>query len=191
MKRGFKAECESLATAVRAEIGLDTRVPLNPRDLAAHLSIPIHPLSSLRGEAVAGAVRYATVENRAVLSAMTIFPDWPLPHRLIVYNDGNTRARQNSDISHELSHGLLMHEPRNAIANGCRSYDKAEEDQAAWLSGCLLVPRDAALTVAMSAASIHIAAMEYGVSVDLMRMRVNATGARTQANRAQARRSRP
>lgn len=35
-------------------------------------------------------------------------------------------------------------------AQGCRDYAKIEEDEAAWLSGCLLVPRDAVLALATS-----------------------------------------
>jgi Zn-dependent peptidase ImmA (M78 family) len=190
VKRGFKSECESLAAAVRSEIGLDTRVPLDSRVLAEHLGIPLHPVSSLRGDGVAAAIRHVMVVNQSVLSAMTIFPQWPRRHRVIIFNDGNSDVRQNSDVAHELSHGILLHEPRMAIVNGCRDYAKAEEDEAAWLSGCLLVPRDAAVMVAMSGTSLHDAAEEYGVSPQMMSFRVNATGARRQAEASRARRGR-
>lgn len=122
---------------------------------------------------------------------MTIFPDWPLHRRVIIYNDGNSEARQNSDVAHELSHGLLLHDPRGAVANGCRDYARLEEDEAAWLSGCLLVPRAAAVTIAMSGAAMGIAAMQYGVSVQMMTYRVNSTGARRQAEASRSRRRRP
>jgi hypothetical protein len=49
VERGFKSECESIATAVRAEMGLAAHAPLNARDLAEHFGIPLHPLSSLSG----------------------------------------------------------------------------------------------------------------------------------------------
>lgn len=190
MKRGFKSECESIATAVRSEIGLDTHAPLHPRLLAEHLEIPIHPVSSLRGDDVDAAIRHVTVIDQAVLSAMTIFPGWPRRHRIIIFNDRNSKARQNSDLAHELSHGLLLHEPRAAIVNGCRDYAKAEEDEAAWLSGCLLVPRDAALLVASDGLDLRTAAEHYGVSAEMMRYRLNSTGAKRQAEASRARRSR-
>lgn len=171
-------------------MGLGTRAPLDSRMLAESLSIPLHPVSSLRGDGVAAAIRHVMVVNQAVLSAMTIFPEWPRRHRVIIFNDGNSEARQNSDITHELSHGLLLHEPRTAIVNGCRDYARGEEDEAAWLSGCLLVPRDAALVVAKSGQALHVAAAEYGVSTDMMRYRVNSTGARRQAEASRARRGR-
>ncbi len=186
-KHGFKNECESVAAAVRAEIGLGTCGPLDPRALAAHLDIPVHPMSSIRGNsATAAAVDYVRTIDPSVLSAMTIFPDWPRRHRVIIFNDASTPQRQNSDVAHELSHGLRLHEPRHAITQGCRDYSKLEEDEAAWLSGCLLVPRAAALTVAMSGTPIEHAAEEYGVSTRMMAWRVNATGAKAQATRIRA-----
>jgi IrrE N-terminal-like domain len=181
-KRGFKSECESLAATVRAEIGLGTREPLDPRALAAHLGIPVYPVSSLAGNsAVAAAIDYVRTTDPSVMSAMTIFPGWPRRHRVIIFNDANTPQRQNSDLAHELAHGLCLHEPRYAIAGGCRDYAKLEEDEAAWLSGCLLVPRDAALAVALSRTPIDRAAADYGVTNRMMSWRVNVTGAKAQA----------
>lgn len=186
MKRGFKSECESIATAVRAEMGLAGHARLHSRDLAAHLDIPVHPLSALDGNGVSAAIHYVTT-NSAVLSAMTIFPEWPRPRRVVIFNDGNSEARQNSDVAHELAHGLLMHEPRAAIVNGCRDYSKAHEDEAGWLSGCLLVPREAALAVARAGTPLAVAAEEYGVSMQMMTFRVNSTGARRQVEASRRR----
>jgi IrrE N-terminal-like domain len=187
VKRGFKSECESIAAAVRAEMGLAAHAPLDSRDLADHLGIPIHPLSSLSGDGVDAAIRHAH-SNTAVLSAMTIFPDWPRRRRVVIFNDASSDARQNSDVAHELAHGLLLHEPRHAIVNGCRDYSKADEDEAAWLSGCLLVPRESALRVALAGLPMDLAAAEYGVSAQMMTFRVNSTGARRQAEARRARR---
>ena len=83
---------------------------------------------------------------------------------------------------------MLIHEPRSAIASGARDYDKVDEDEAAWLSGCLLVPREAALVVAMAGTPMGIAAVEYGVSTQMMTYRVNSTGAGKQAEASRRRR---
>jgi hypothetical protein len=87
---------------------------------------------ALAGNGVAEAIGYVHQDGN-VFSAMTIFPKWPRFHRVIIFNDGNSDACQNSDVAHESSHGLLMHEPRCAIVNGCRDYSRSEEDEAAWL----------------------------------------------------------
>lgn len=189
MRRGFKTQCESISAEIRAEIGLDARAPLDPRQLAQHLEIPVHPLSALKGGGVKKAIRQVNGGDRSILSALTIFPNWPSRQRIIVYNDFHSLARQNSDVSHELSHGLLLHEPRHAIINGCRDYNKTEEDEAAWLSGCLLVPRDAAVQIAKAQQPLSDAADTYGVSLDMMTWRINSTGAQRQANAARTRRS--
>ena len=84
--------------------------------------------------------------------------------RVVIFNDANSVARQNSDIAHELSQGPLVHEPRHAIVRGCRDYSKTKENQARRLAGCLLVPRDAFFTVAILGLSIEVAAVQYGVS---------------------------
>jgi hypothetical protein len=184
LRHGFKGECESLAAEVRAEIGLGTTGPLDPRALAAHLGIPVYPMSSISGDSsTAAAIDYVRTVDPSVLSAMTIFPGWPRRHRVIIFNDAAIAQRQNSDVAHELSHGLCLHEPRHAIVAGCRDYSKVDEDEAAWLSGCPLVPRPAAFAVAMSGTPIERAAQEYGVSTRMMSWRVNATGARAQAAR--------
>jgi hypothetical protein len=187
VKRGFKSECESIATAVRAEMGLAAHAPLDSRVLAEHLGIPLHPLSALDGDGLVAAVRHVRA-NSAVLSAVTIFPDWPRRRRLVIFNDTNSQARQNSDVAHELAHGLLMHEPRCAIVNGCRDYASADEDEAAWLAGCLLVPREAAVVVAMVGTPMGVAAVNFGVSTQMMTYRVNSTGARKQAEASRRRR---
>lgn len=117
MERGQKSECESLAVAIRAELGLDTLARLDPRLLAAHFEIEVHPVSALKGDgAVQAAVRHVRQENPKMFSAMTIFPDWPQRRRAIIFNDANSEARQNSDITHELGHGLRLHEPRHATS---------------------------------------------------------------------------
>jgi Zn-dependent peptidase ImmA (M78 family) len=153
---------------------------LNTRALARHLDIPLHPLSALTTDDAVASIEYVYANN-AVLSAMTIFPDWPRARRLVIFNDHNSAARQNSDVAHELAHGLLLHEPRSAIANGCRDYDKTDEHEAAWLSGCLLVPREAAVLIAKGSTPIADAAHDYGCSNEMMTWRINSTGARKQA----------
>jgi hypothetical protein len=49
-----------------------------------------------------------------------------------------------------------------------RQRSGSEEDEAAWLSGCLLVPRAAAVVIAMAGTSMGVAAIEYGVSTQMM-----------------------
>ncbi len=106
---------------------------------------------------------------------------------IIVYNDHNSPERQRSDVSHELAHITLKHKPRPVFGEGgCRAWDeeqKEQEEEAAWLSGALLVPTETALEIARNGIPIEEAASIYGVSVQLMRLRLNVTGALIRAKR--------
>ena len=109
-------------------------------------------------------------------------------HRLIVNNDGHSPARQASNLAHELAHALLMHQPSPALdERGCRAVDDEIEEEANWLGGVLLVPAPAALRIVRQGLSEQHAAGLYGVSADMLRWRLNMTGARRRGRRASRR----
>lgn len=175
LRRGFKSEANTLARAVRAELGLAAADALDPWVLATHLGIPLLPLSAL-AEAIPEAVAYLTSGDSSALSAVTVFRG---TRRLIVHNDAHSRQRQASDLAHELAHALLQHRPHAAFdALGCRVWREVEEAEAEWLAGALLVSEDAALAVVRRGLTILEAARAYGVSEAMMRFRLNVTAAR-------------
>jgi len=174
LRRGFKAEANRVAREVRRELGVGAAAPLDPWNLAAHLGIPVEKLSSMKRDAPE-AVKQFTRRDREAFSAVTIFSGYK---RLIVVNDAHSRARQASSIAHELGHSLLWHDPAPALdANATREWNAQQEDEAQWLAGALLISEEAALTIARSKLSLAAAATSYGVSVDMIRGRVNVTGA--------------
>lgn len=181
LRRGFKTEATKLAREVRAELHLGAVARFDPYLLAAHLAIPLLPLSELANE-IPPAVRYFRGRGAGEFSAATIFSG---TERLIVYNDAHVPGRQASDLSHELSHALLFHEPKPALnALGCRDWDPDAEDEADFLAGVLLVPEEVTLEVVRRGLTIAAAAELYGVSVALMRWRINITGAHARVSRA-------
>ena len=87
-------------------------------------------------------------------------------------------------MCHELAHGLLLHPPTPALNDqGCRNWSREIEDEANWLSGVLLVPDEAALATVKNGLDLKQAALRYGVSVDLIRYRINVSGARKRVAR--------
>jgi len=180
-RRGFKTEANSTAAEVRGELGLGPLDALDPRALADHLEIPVVPLSAIGADAPDAAHHLHSVEPRA-FSAVTVFCGCK---RTIVHNDGHTPGRQASDIAHELSHGLLLHPPTPALDDrGCRHWNQDVEDEANWLAGALLITPQAALSIARSALPEDEAAARFGVSNQMVRFRVNVTGARKRVSRA-------
>jgi Zn-dependent peptidase ImmA (M78 family) len=117
-----------------------------------------------------------------VFSAVTVFCG---KRRTIVHNDGHAFVRQNSNIAHELSHGLLHHPPTPAIDNkGCRNWNQAIEDEAQWLAGILLVTEPTALAIARTNEPRAVAAARLRVSEQMIQFRLNATGAVSRVQRA-------
>ena len=67
-----------------------------------------------------------------------------------------------------------------------RDYDEDAEEEATWLSGCLLLPREALLHIRKNGIDEQAARDTYRVSSDLLRFRINRIGVERQA-RATAR----
>jgi Zn-dependent peptidase ImmA (M78 family) len=96
---------------------------------------------------------------------------------LIVFNESHAPTRSANSIAHELAHLILGHEPTNAFdALGNRHFPRELEDEATWLAGCLLVPKDGVQPVLSQYGNdVARAADHFGVSTQLMQWRVNAT----------------
>ena len=99
LRRGFKAEAAALAQEIRVELGLGPIAALVPSELAQHLDIPVITLGEL-STTLPNARHFLSVERNA-FSALTVFDGH---RRMIVHNDSHSRARQNSNLAHELAH---------------------------------------------------------------------------------------
>lgn len=179
LRRGFKTFAAQLAAETRTEFGIGMFDRLDTRALAQWLAIPVVDLSSFVQEAPA--VQHLLEVETGVFSAVTVFNG---SRRTVVHNDGHRAERQASNICHELSHGLLQHPPTPAMDNsGCRVWNQDIEDEATWLAGCLLIPEPAALRIARSGTSPADASVHFGVSEQMVRYRLNATGAAIRVRR--------
>jgi hypothetical protein len=182
-RRGFKAEAERISCELRAELELGPLDRLDPLCLAGHLEIPVIGLSELAqfDGARLSFIRVLRGAERDAFSAITVFVG---ARRLVIHNDNHAPTRQASNLTHELSHCILEH-PASPILSpeGCRHWDSRLEDEADWLAGALLIPREGALTLTKRRWPIERIAERYGVSEQLCRRRVNETGVAIQAKR--------
>lgn len=174
-RRGFKKEASDYAREFRAELGIEAHAPLCPWQLAEHLAIPIVPLSEFQNK-IPEAVRYFTKKDTKSFSAATVFDN---TRRLIVHNNAHDFLRQASNVSHELSHGILQHLPDEVFNEyGCRNFNQEYEDEANWLGPALLISEEAALYIVKTGMTIDEAVEHYRVSKQVISMRINVTGAR-------------
>lgn len=172
MRHGFKAQAERLSLAERQALGLTPRCRLDPRALASVKGIEVIALTQLGGVAE-GHLRQLTEIDAGALSGVLIVVG---DNRLIVINDSHTVQRQVNTIAHEISHFLLDHPPGPAFGEFGRTLSKEMEAEADWLAACLLVPGSGiAATMRLCGQDLDAAAAHYGVSVELMRWRFNAT----------------
>ena len=183
LRWGFKTEAAGLAKEIRGELGLGPFDRLDPHELARYLDIPILALSEL-DESAPDAVRYFLSTEPDAFSAVTVFRGH---RRAIVHNDSHSVPRQNNSLSHELAHGLLLHEPVPALDEiGCRNLNSTNEEEADWLASELLVTEEMALAVARGQFTRRDAERRLGVSPQMLTWRLNMTGAHRRVARARA-----
>lgn len=180
-RRGFKAEAERVVIELREELGIGSRGRLDPKKLADHLCVPVvtlHDLAHLAAEHV----RHFTGRGRSAFSAATIHVS--RFKRVIVTNPAHAATRQLNSLCHELSHIVLDHQAEVAlnISRG-RDWNGAQEREADWLAGCLLIPQEAAHAAAREGHTDDVVAATFGVSRALATWRMRMTGARIREQR--------
>lgn len=189
LRRGFKTEANWYARSLRQELALDAHAPLCQWRLAQHLGYEVVTLSSF-GAAVPQSVQYLlSAPGQKDFSAVTVLRD---QRRWIIHNDAHGRLRQSANIAHELAHGLLMHDPAPLTgADGARSFNKDQEDEANWLGPALLISEEAAVFLARRGSPAEASCDEYVVSPELLKMRLQVTGAHLRASGGRRRKLQP
>lgn len=183
-ERGFKTWCEKYAKDKRIDLGLAPKGPLEPHALADHLDILVRTprdIPGLSDDSLAVLVRNDG-KTPSCWSAVTIVASAKV---LVILNSSHSKARQASDLMHELAHRIRSHQPHNMdiSAKGIMliaNYDKRQEEEADWLAGCLLLPRDALVHIKSSGIETDIAAKMYGVSKSMLTYRLAMTGVKRQ-----------
>lgn len=184
-RRGFKSWAEEISLRVRRRLNLSPLSPLDPYQLADLISVPVLGPGDVR-DLPEDCKERLTKEHSDNWSAITVANG---RHHLIVLNADRARTRRNSDLAHELAHLILGHEPSMMFLSpdsgmALRTHNREQEDEANWLAGCLLLPRDALLSIRKRELPDAEACREYGVSSAMLHFRLNASGVDIQFRRA-------
>lgn len=111
---------------------------------------------------------------------------------VIVENDSHPPVRRRSTMGHKLAHVFGEHKSDTSLVNerGCRIANQVQDEEAAEIADELLAPFESAKLLARRKATNEEIALQFGVSTDLARWRMDATGARLIARRQASARSR-
>jgi Zn-dependent peptidase ImmA (M78 family) len=179
-ERGFKAWCERYSLEKRSALGLAAHAPLDARALAAHLGIRVWTPEDVPGlgpEAISVLLRNDGM-TPSDWSAVTLVVGSRV---VVIQNSSHSPARQASDLTHELAHRIRGHDAKevSVSADGLMllsSYEKAEEEEADCLSGSLLLPREALVSIKRRRLDAEAACLQYGVSARMLQYRISMTG---------------
>lgn len=158
---------------------------MNPYQLAEELDVVVW-----KSEEVPGlnrqTLRQLVQEDPASWSAATVCTD---SRQAIILNSSHSSGRRASSLTHELSHLLLGHEAGRVDVSESglllHTYQRQQEDEAGWLAGCLLLPREALVAIRRERLAVAAATKKYGVTPDMLRFRMNVTGVDRQLQRYQ------
>jgi len=152
--------------------------------LAAHLAIEVVPITALIGAGATAEDVNCMVSDEMGFSAMTVYRGTKCE---IFYNPFHAETRTANSLAHEISHVVLEHEPGPVLTpKGTRDWKQTQEDEADWLAGALLVPREGALRWLAGGGTMTDGASHYGVSAQLFSWRANHTGVVLQLRRRAA-----
>ena len=185
LRRGFKSEAERIARRIQTDLGLSAAEQIEPELIAELLGIEVKA-----GNELLPRERFQELQEIQpdAFSACTLQPS---PGRVVVvYNPLSSKTRQKSDVAHELAHVLLNHDMGSVQRLGDVTFlscDPVQEEEAIWLSGCLLLPRALLLTEVRRHADAKDIANKHGVSERMAQYRLGVTGVMRQNQAAMKR----
>lgn len=188
-ERGFKSWCENVAATVRKELGIGPAAALPPTVLARYMDVGLWSVEDIDGLSDV-TVKILTGSEKRNWSAVTVSFGG---RDAVIFNPTHSDGRWASNVMHELAHLFIGHPPSTVFVSpdgilALRSFNRKQEDEAAWLSGCLLLPRIALQQIHRAGGVTKEFCDDYGVSEDMMTYRLNVTGVNVQMKRAKARR---
>jgi hypothetical protein len=181
LERGFKAWAERTGASLRSELGLTQFEAMNPHRLAAYLQVKLITPREVPGM-TDKLLHQLLTEDPWGWSALTIVQG---ESAIVIFNPVHSPGRQASDITHELAHIVLGHQPATVIMSPdgtfvMRSYNQKQEEEANWLAWTILLPRDALLALKRKKAGSSEIASAFGVTETLVQYRLRITGVETQ-----------
>lgn len=179
LKRGFKAKAERMSKKFRHELGLNFNEPLCGFELANHLNIEVIDPEKLGFNSDQLDILMGNEKDSSGWSALTMTDQ--NNRKIIIHNSRSSKARQQSDLMHELAHIICEHEiyvPKGVVLPSyMRYYNKSQEEEAEYLGAALQLPRESLLWALTKGKMVkRDVAINYTASLEMVSYRINSTG---------------
>lgn len=179
LKRGFKAQSERLAENYRKELGIHACGSLCAFDLAKHLSVSVYPATEFLTDVIDLNLLKGENGMPDEFSALTI--PTATSNRIIIYNPFHSKARQQSDVMHEIAHIICEHKRSQTeygfkIPIGMHEYDDIQEEEAKCLGATLQLAKPCLLWARNRSMTMDEIASHFTASSEMVQYRANMIG---------------
>ena len=187
LRRGFKAEAERLAKDTWNAMHLQPGDGMDAVQLAGHVGCVVRSADTLVD--ISRLKELNRIQDDAFFACTFKLPS---DRYAIVFNPLMPDARRNSDVAHEVAHIVLDHRLSHLKRLGDVAFlscDKQQEEEAGWLSGCLLLPRFALIDDLAKHTGPETIALSRMVSKEMVEYRLRVTGVARQLTASRRRRA--
>ncbi|NNM77114.1 ImmA/IrrE family metallo-endopeptidase [Sphingomonas sp. ID1715] len=169
-------------------MGLDQLSPLCPWELCDHLGLIV--LSPAELPLAANDLEQLTVKDPDSWSGLTIRSSGLIA---VIVNPAHPKSRQRNTLMHEVSHVRLKHVGNRVDVSEdgillVSDFSQEQEEEANWLAGALLAPREALLAARKAGRTPAQICQQFGISSELCLWRLRMTGVEAQMGYSRSRR---
>ncbi|NTF69762.1 ImmA/IrrE family metallo-endopeptidase [Agrobacterium rhizogenes] len=181
MRRGFKTQSEQISHSVRKNCSLSFSDRFEPKSYLKSLGYYVWFPAEIPGLEPEH-LKQLTVTDPDSWSGVTIRDG---DRAVIIVNPMHPATRQANTLMHEWAHIELRHKPNRVDRSEggillLSDYPVEFEEEADWLAGAILLPRDGLVHFRGRGASSQEIAEHYGVSLELTNWRLRMTGVERQ-----------
>ncbi|WP_346892504.1 ImmA/IrrE family metallo-endopeptidase [uncultured Roseibium sp.] len=181
MRRGFKSQAEKISLSLREKLELSALDKLDPKIFLQSLGFVVWTPEEIPG-INPDHLAQLTIHDPDSWSGVTIREG---NATAIIINSAHPVTRQANTLIHEWAHVELRHKPNRVDRSEAgllllSDYPPELEEEADWLAGAVLVPRDGLLYFRGRGLDKDQIAAYYGVSAELANWRLRMTGVEKQ-----------
>lgn len=177
MRHGFKSQAEKLSLAHRQKSNLSAFDRIDPKQFLESLGYVIWSPSDVPGISADHLNHLLSVDSDS-WSGVTIREGDAVA---IIINSVHPTTRQANTMMHEWAHIELRHKPNRVDRSAAgllllSDYPAEVEDEADWLAGAILAPRDGLMRCRANGMATDEIAAHFGISSELVNWRMRMTG---------------